>query len=79
MRMASEVAAMLELHRRGWGIRRIAAELGAERKTVRTYVRAGRWSGYKPRTRRQVAGLGAQIAPDTAAVHNRFMGGGDSI
>ena len=49
MRTPSEVAAMLELERRGWSIRRIAAEFAVDRKTVRRYVRAGRWTGYKPR------------------------------
>jgi DNA-binding NarL/FixJ family response regulator len=49
MRTPSEVAAMLELERRGWGIRRIATELEIDQKTVRSYVRAGRWTGYKPR------------------------------
>ncbi len=33
MRTASEADAMLELKRRGWSTRQIAAELGAERKT----------------------------------------------
>jgi transposase len=51
MRTPSEVAAMLELERRGWSIRRIAAELAVDRKTVRRYVRAGCWTGYKPRER----------------------------
>src|SRR5215207_9326796 len=51
MRTPSEVAAMLELERRGWSIRRIAAEFDADRKTVRRYVRAGCWTGYKPQAR----------------------------
>src|SRR5215212_2937913 len=51
MRTPSEVAAMLELERRGWSIRRIAAEFVVDRKTVRRYVRAGCWTGYKPRER----------------------------
>jgi hypothetical protein len=32
---AIEVAAMLELDRRGWSISRIAAEFSVDRKTVR--------------------------------------------
>lgn len=51
MRTPSEVAAMLELERRGWSIKRIAAEFDADRKTVRRYVRAGCWAGYKPQAR----------------------------
>jgi hypothetical protein len=34
-----EVAAMLELRRRGWGIKRIAGELGCNPRTVRRYDR----------------------------------------
>ena len=41
-----EVRVMLELHRRGWGTRRIADELGISRNTVRRYVRAGEWRPY---------------------------------
>jgi transposase len=47
MRTRSEVAAMLELKRRGWSISRIAAEFSVDRKTVRRYIRAGCWTGYK--------------------------------
>jgi len=46
MRTPDEVAAMLELKRRGWGIKRIAREFGTCRKTVRRYLREGCWSGY---------------------------------
>ena len=41
-----EVPVMLELHRRCWGSRRIADELGMSRNTVRRYVRAGEWQPY---------------------------------
>ncbi len=46
MRTPDEVAAMLELKRRGWGCKRIAREFGTCPKTVRRYVREGGWSGY---------------------------------
>src|SRR5690349_18321618 len=49
MRTPSEVAAMLELERRGWSISRIAAEFAVDRKTVRRHVHAGCWTGYKRR------------------------------
>jgi len=71
MRTASEVAAMLELHRKGWSIRRIAAELDAERNTVRRYIRAGRWAGYKPRKARQALPREAQNGPETTAIQRR--------
>lgn len=43
MRTPEEVTAMLQLHRKGWGIKRIARELGVARNTVRRYLAAGRW------------------------------------
>lgn len=46
MRTPDEVAAMLELKRRGWGAKRIAREFGTCPKTVRRYLRDGRWTGY---------------------------------
>ena len=46
MRTPDEVAAMLELKRRGWGAKRIAREFGTCPKTVRRYLRAGCWSSY---------------------------------
>ena len=46
MRTPDEVAAMLELKRRGWGAKRIAREFGNIPKTVRRHLREGCWSGY---------------------------------
>lgn len=46
MRTPDEVAAMLELKRRGWGVKRIAREFGTCPKTVRRYLRGGCWTGY---------------------------------
>jgi transposase len=51
MRTPSDVAAMLKLEQWGWSISRIAAAFAVDRKTVRRYVRAGCWMGYKPRER----------------------------
>jgi transposase len=47
MRAPDEVAAMLRLHALGWGSRRIAAELGCCRETVKRYLAAGGWRGYR--------------------------------
>ena len=44
MRAPDEVAAMLRLRALGWGTRRIAAELGCNRETVRRYLAAGGWA-----------------------------------
>ncbi len=71
MRTASEADAMLELKRRGWSTRQIAAELGAERKTVQRYLRAGRWPGYKPRGRKQGLLSQAHINSQTATTQQQ--------
>lgn len=42
---------MLELRRRGWGIKRIAGELGCNPRTVRCYAEQGEWRGYDRRRR----------------------------
>lgn len=72
MRTRSEVAAMLELERRGWSISRIAAEFSVDRKTVRRYIRAGCWTGYKPRERS--SGPRAPKAVSVAAAIDHWRG-----
>jgi transposase len=53
-----EVASMVQLHRLGWGTKRIAGELGCSRNTVRRYVAAGGWVAIRqPRRRRRLDGL----------------------
>src|SRR5215207_880307 len=44
VRTPDEVAAMLQLHALGWGTRRIAAEFGCSRNTVKRYVERGGWA-----------------------------------
>jgi DNA-binding transcriptional regulator LsrR (DeoR family) len=44
-----EVAAMVQLHRLGWGTKRIAAELGCSRNTVKRYLAAGGWVAIRQR------------------------------
>ena len=41
MRAPDEVAAMVRLKALGWGVRRIAVELGCSHMTVRRYLEAG--------------------------------------
>ena len=72
MRTRSEVTAMLELERRGWSISRIAAEFSVDRKTVRRYIRAGCWTGYKPRERS--SGRRAPKAASVAAAIDHWRG-----
>src|SRR3954466_12042191 len=64
MRTPDEVAAMLRLKALGWGIKRIARELGCSHMTVRRYVAQG---GYVPYRRpvgrpRALAGLEGWLA-----------------
>ena len=46
MQTPEEVSAMLRLKALGWGIRRIAKELGCSHITVRRYVSVGGWVTY---------------------------------
>lgn len=57
---------MVELHRAGWGIKRIAKELGVARNTVRRYVAAGGWQPY------QVPVRIGRLAPLSAWLAERF-------
>ncbi len=54
MRMPDEVAAMLHLQRLGWGLRRIAREVGCSPMTVRRYLAAEGWVAFRtaPRANR---------------------------
>jgi len=57
MQTPDEVSAMLRLKALGWGIRRIARELGCSHMTVRHYVALGGWLPHRGRGRpRKLAG-----------------------
>ncbi len=63
MRTPEEVAAMLRLRSLGWGTKRIAAELGCSRNTVKRYIEAQGWVAYRrPRRDRALAGLEDWVA-----------------
>ena len=63
MRVPDEVAAMARLRDLGWGTRRIAAELGCDRETVRRYLDVGGWAPYRsPERREALAGHEAWLA-----------------
>ncbi|MDO9170612.1 MAG: IS21 family transposase [bacterium] len=47
MKTPDDVAAMRRLHALGWGVRRIAHELGISPNTVRRHLRAGEWRSYQ--------------------------------
>jgi transposase len=63
MREPEDVAAMLRLKGLGWGVRRIARELGCSPTTVRRYVAAGGWLAYRsPDRPRALAGHESWVA-----------------
>src|SRR3954447_1563501 len=63
MQTPDEVAAMLRLKALGWGIKRIARELGCSHMTVRRYVAKGGYVPYRRRGRpRALAGLEGWLA-----------------
>jgi transposase len=63
MRTPDEVATMVRLHALGWGVRRIGKELGCSHMTVRRYLEAGDWTGYRsPRRTKALDGLEPWLA-----------------
>jgi transposase len=63
MRTPDEVATMVRLHALGWGVRRIGQELGCSHMTVRRYLEAGAWAGYRsPRRAKALDGLEPWLA-----------------
>jgi transposase len=54
MRAPDDVAAMLRLRALGWGTKRIAAELGCSRNTVKRYLETGGWAAYQKPDRPKV-------------------------
>ena len=71
---SEEVAAMLHLHGLGWGMRRIARELGCSRNTVRRYVAADGWMSYSRgpvAASRMRRGGWRSASCDTAAMRRR--------
>ena len=63
MQTPEAVAAMQRLYGLGWGLRRIAAELGCSRNTVKHSVREGGWVSYRvPRRVRKLGHLEEWLA-----------------
>ena len=48
LRTPDDVARMLQLHALGWGVKRIARELGCAKNTVKKYVTQGDWRPAAP-------------------------------
>lgn len=63
MRTPDEVSAMLALKACGWGAKRIAAELGCSRNTVKRWLAEGGWRAAQPAARaKTLDGLEAWLA-----------------
>jgi len=63
MRAPDDVSAMLRLSALGWGTKRIAAELGCGRNTVKRYLETGGWAAYQtPRRPKLLDGLEGWLA-----------------
>jgi transposase len=63
MQTPEDVAQMLRLKDAGWGIKRIAREMGCSKNTVRRYLRADGWVAYKrPERKRTLLGLEPWLA-----------------
>jgi len=63
METPEDVAVMLRLAELGWGSKRIAAELGCSRATVKRYLQQGGWTSYRGRGRPSaLAGLEGWLA-----------------
>src|SRR5256714_7834954 len=63
MQTPDEVAVLLRLKALGWGVRRIAGELGCSHMTVRRYLAQGGWVAYRGRGRpRRLTGLEEWVA-----------------
>lgn len=67
MQTPEDVQAMLKLASLGWGARKIAAELGCSRNTVRRYLRQGGWQAYRARAREGC------LAPHARWLQDRFF------
>src|SRR5215472_3994174 len=50
-----EVAAMVRLHKLGWGTKRIAEDLGCSRNTVKRYLAAGGWAAIRQPQRKRAS------------------------
>ena len=63
MKAPDDVSAMIRLKSLGWGSKRIAAELGCSRNTVRRWVSAGDWRPCRsPSRSKRLDGLGDWLA-----------------
>src|SRR5579871_2182348 len=63
MRTPDDVSAMMKLKELGWGAKKIAAELGCSKNTVKRWLLAGGWRTFaSPSRSRRLDGLGAWLS-----------------
>ena len=76
LRTPDDVDRMLQLHALGWGIKRIARELGCAKNTVKKYVDQGDWRPAAPLAR---VGVLDALQPWLAACFHQHHGNADVV
>jgi transposase len=76
LRTPDDVARMLQLHALGWGVKRIARELGCAKNTVKKYVTQGAWRPPAPPAR---VGVLDALQPWLAACFHQHHGNADVV
>ncbi|MHB1299192.1 MAG: IS21 family transposase [Gemmatimonadaceae bacterium] len=76
LRTPDDVARMLQLHALGWGVKRIARELGCAKNTVKKYLAHGAWRPATPPTR---MGVLDALQPWLAACFHQHHGNADVV
>ena len=76
MQTPEAVAAMRRLYELGWGLRRIAGELGCSRNTVKRHLGQDRWTPYRSPSRRRTLGA---LDEWLAASFRRHRGNADVV
>ena len=76
LRTPDDVDRMLQLHALGWGVKRIARELGCAKNTVKKYVTQGDWRPAAPVVR---VGVLDALQPWLAACFHQHHGNADVV
>lgn len=76
LRTPDDVDRMLQLHALGWGVKRIARELGCAKNTVKQYVTQGDWRPAAPVVR---VGVLDALQPWLAACFHQHHGNADVV
>lgn len=76
MQTPEAVAAMRRLYELGWGLRRIAGELGCSRNTVKRHLGQDRWTPYRSPSRRRTLG---ELQDWLAASFRQHRGNADVV